>query len=89
MVLTTDKKKEIMSAHRRAEKDSGSPEVQIALLTARVTELTEHLKGHRKDFNTRRALLVLVNRRSRLLDYLERKSQATYTAIVEKLGIRR
>ena len=89
MVLTTDKKKEIMGAFRRADKDSGSPEVQIALLTARVNELTEHLKGHRKDFSTRRSLLVLVNRRSRLLNYLERKSRKTYAAIVEKLGIRR
>jgi len=89
MVLTTDKKKEIMSGFRRGEKDSGSPEVQIALLTARITELTEHLKSHRKDFNTRRALLVLVNRRSRLLDYLERKNREGYSAIVEKLGIRR
>jgi len=89
MVLSAEKKKEIIKEFGRSENDSGSPEVQIALLTARIKELTEHLKVHRKDFDTRRSLLVLVNRRSRLLNYLKSKNREAYQDIVTRLKIRK
>ena len=89
MVLSAEKKKEIVNEFGRDTKDTGSPEVQIALLTARINELTEHLKLHKKDFDTRRSLLILVSRRSKLLNFLKTKSKDTYQSVIEKLGIRR
>jgi small subunit ribosomal protein S15 len=89
MVLSTDKKKDIIKEFGRDKNDSGSPEVQVALLTARIKELTEHLKTHKKDFDTRRSLLVLVNRRSKLLSFLKDKSEETYQEILGKLDIRK
>ena len=89
MVLSTEVKKKIIKEFGRNDKDSGSPEVQIALLSARIKELTEHLKVHKKDFDTRRSLLVLVNRRSQFLTYLKRKNDDAYQEIVDKLQIRK
>lgn len=89
MVLSAEKKQEIIGEFGRADKDSGSPEVQIALLTERITYLTEHLKVHKKDFDTRRSLLILVNRRSSLLEYLKKQNSEAHAEIMTKLGIRR
>ena len=89
MVLTAEKKREIIAEFGRDEKDSGSPEVQIALLSARIKELTEHLKQHKKDYDTRRSLLILVNRRSRLLVFLKKQDPQAQGEIMKKLGIRR
>jgi small subunit ribosomal protein S15 len=75
--------------HRRHESDTGSPEVQIALLTDRISHLTEHLKVHKKDHHSRRGLLMLVGRRRRLLDYVKRNDVEQYRAIIAKLGLRR
>ncbi|MEQ9199426.1 MAG: 30S ribosomal protein S15, partial [Rhodospirillales bacterium] len=69
--------------------DTGSPEVQVAILTERITNLTEHLKEHKKDFHSRRGLLILVGQRRRLLDYLKKKSDDRYTSLIQRLGIRR
>jgi small subunit ribosomal protein S15 len=88
-VLETEKKQEIMSAFKKHESDTGSPEVQIALITARITYLTEHFKTHKKDHHSRRGLLKLVGQRRRLLDYLKGKEVARYKAVIERLGIRR
>jgi small subunit ribosomal protein S15 len=88
-VLSTDKKKGIIETFKLHEGDTGSPEVQIAILTERITYLTEHFKVHKKDFHSRRGLLKLVGQRRRLLDYLKRKDVARYRTIIEKLGIRR
>lgn len=89
MAIAADRKAEIISEFAREEGDNGSPEVQIALLTEDVKNLTEHLKIHRKDFTSRRGLLMMVGRRSKLLRYLRRKSPERYTDIVQKLGLRR
>ncbi|CAB4712177.1 unannotated protein [freshwater metagenome] len=78
-----------ISDHRRHETDTGSAEVQIALLTGRIDHLTEHLKTHKKDHHSRRGLLMMVGRRRRLLDYLKRKEVDRYRAIIAKLGLRR
>jgi small subunit ribosomal protein S15 len=78
-----------ISEHRRKEGDTGSPEVQIALLTGRIRHLTEHMKVHKKDFHTQRGLLMLVGRRRRMLDYLRRNDVERYRALIAKLGIRR
>ncbi len=88
-VLVTDKKKEIISSHKRHDSDTGSPEVQIALLTERIIYLTDHFKIHKKDHHSRRGLLKIVGQRRRLLDYLKKKDVERYRAIIEKLGIRR
>ena len=79
----------IINAHKRAEGDTGSPEVQVALLTARIVHLTEHFKTHKKDHHSRRGLLQMVNQRRSLLDYLHRKDADRYKALIEKLGLRR
>ena len=79
----------IIETHRRHESDTGSPEVQIALLTARINELNEHLKVHKKDHHSRRGLLMLVGRRRRLLDYVRSNDVERYRAIISKLGLRR
>ncbi len=78
-----------ITEHRRSESDTGSPEVQIALLTDRIRHLTEHMRVHKKDFHSQRGLLMLVGRRRRLLDYLRRKDVERYRALIAKLGIRR
>ena len=79
----------IISEHKRGDNDTGSPEVQVALLTARIAHLTEHFKTHKKDHHSRRGLLQMVNRRRRLLDYLHRKDATRYRELIEKLGLRR
>ena len=89
MPLDTEVKKEIISAHATSEGDTGSPEVQIALLTKRINDLTEHLKVHKHDHHSRRGLLLLVGRRRRLLKYLTREDINRYRALIEKLGLRR
>lgn len=82
-------KQNIIEDNRSHDKDTGSSEVQIALLTARIAHLTEHLKTHRKDFHSRRGLLMMAARRRKLLDYLKKNELKRYQAIVEKLGLRR
>ncbi len=89
MVLEKEKKKEIISKYRLNEKDTGSPEVQIALLTERINYLTEHLKTHKKDHHSRRGLLKMVGQRRRLLDYLESKDRKRYEKIIQELGLRK
>jgi small subunit ribosomal protein S15 len=88
-VLVTEKKQEIINEFKQHESDTGSPEVQIAILTARITYLTEHFKTHKKDHHSRRGLLKLVGQRRRLLDYLKGKEVARYKTVIERLGIRR
>lgn len=88
-MITSEKKQEIINTYKRDEKDTGSPEVQIALLTERINELTEHLKGHKKDNHSRRGLLKMVGKRRNLLNYLVKKDVNRYRAIVEKLGLRK
>ena len=87
--MTKERKQEIINTHKREEKDTGSPEVQIALLTERINELTEHLKVHKKDNHSRRGLLKMVGKRRNLLNYLAKKDENRYVAIVEKLGLRK
>ncbi len=89
MAITAERKAEIIREHARAEGDTGSPEVQIALLTEHIRNLTEHLKTHKKDFTSRRGLLMMVGQRSKLLRYLRQNSPDRYRAIVERLGLRR
>lgn len=84
-----DRKKDVIEKFRVHESDTGSPEVQIALLTERINEITEHLKTHSKDFNSRRGLLKLVGQRRRLLDYLKSRESLRYKAVVEALGLRK
>jgi small subunit ribosomal protein S15 len=79
----------IIEDNKRGDADTGSPEVQVALLTARIVHLTEHFKSHKQDHHSRRGLLMMVNRRRSLLDYLHRKDSARYKALIEKLGLRR
>ena len=88
-MLATDKKQEIIDAFKTHESDTGSPEVQIALLTERITYLTEHFRTHHKDHHSRRGLLKIVGQRRRLLDYLKSKDVERYRVIINKLGIRR
>ena len=89
MALAAEKKNEIIAEYATHEGDTGSPEVQVALLTTRITELTEHLRGHPKDFHSRRGLLMMVGQRRRLLNYLNSKDIARYRALIARLGIRR
>ncbi|MCF8537605.1 MAG: 30S ribosomal protein S15 [Candidatus Nanopelagicales bacterium] len=89
MSLDSATKKQIIADYGTNPNDTGSPEVQIALLTARITELTEHLKEHKHDHHSRRGLLILVGQRRRLLSYLTKTDIARYRAIIEKLGLRR
>ncbi len=79
----------VIADHARGANDTGSPEVQVALITARIEQLSEHFKTHKKDHHSRRGLLQLVNRRRSLLDYLKRKDGDRYKALIEKLGLRR
>jgi small subunit ribosomal protein S15 len=89
MTLTKERKKELIGAHRRGTADTGSAEIQIALLTGRISHLTDHFKKHSKDFASRRGLLKMVSRRRRLLDYLKRVSPQRYLDIIRSLGIRK
>lgn len=89
MTVTKERKRELITEYRREESDSGSPEVQIAVLTVRINNLTEHMRGHNKDYASRRGLLALVSRRRKLLDYLRRVTPQKYTEIIGKLGIRK
>ncbi|HEU0018769.1 MAG TPA: 30S ribosomal protein S15 [Thermoleophilaceae bacterium] len=89
MTLTVEQKQEIVSKHGKDAADTGSAEVQVALLTARVNELTEHLRTHKKDHHSRRGLLMLVGKRRRLLNYLQRTDLDRYRALIKELGLRR
>jgi small subunit ribosomal protein S15 len=87
--LNTEQKTTIISGHRLHDTDTGSPEVQIAILSERITYLTDHFKAHAKDHHSRRGLLKIVGQRRRLLDYLKSKDVGRYRVIIEKLGIRK
>ena len=89
MGMSTSRKKEIIEKYKIHENDTGSPEVQIALLTDRILHLTEHFKTHKKDYHSRRGLLILVGKRRRLLDYLKKKDFERYLKIRKSLGLRR
>lgn len=89
MSLTTGRKAEVIKSYATKSGDTGSPEVQVAILTERITTLTEHFKTHTKDNHSRRGLLKMVSQRRQLLDYLRRTDEARYKALIEKAGIRR
>ena len=89
MTITIERKAELIKEHGLAEGDTGSPEVQIAILTERIVNLTDHFKGHAKDNHSRRGLLMMVNKRRSLLDYLKAKDADRYTSIIGKLGLRK
>ena len=89
MSITKQEKAELIKKFGRAENDTGSTEVQVAILTTRINNLTEHLKTHKKDFHSRRGLLVMVGQRRRLLDYLNSNSNERYTDLIKSLGLRR
>ena len=89
MTATATEKAQIIKDYQRAVNDTGSPEVQIALFTSRINELTEHFKVHVKDFHSRRGLLKLVSQRRSLLDYLKRENTERYRAVIERLGLRK
>ncbi|HUF23958.1 MAG TPA: 30S ribosomal protein S15 [Vicinamibacterales bacterium] len=88
-MFTKDRKTEVISSYRTHGTDTGSPEVQVAILSERISYLTEHFKTHAKDHHSRRGLLKLVGQRRRLLDYLKRKDTAKYSELIQKLGIRK
>jgi small subunit ribosomal protein S15 len=89
MSITAERKQDLINEHSRGTGDTGSPEVQVAILTERITNLTEHFKSHHKDNHSRRGLLMLVNKRRSLLDYLKRKDEARYADLIAKLGLRK
>lgn len=89
MTITVERKEALIKEHGRAEGDTGSPEVQVAILTERIVNLTEHFKGHHKDNHSRRGLLMMVNKRRSLLDYLKKKDPSRYTALIATLGLRK
>lgn len=89
MSITPERKTEVVAEYARGTNDTGSPEVQVAILTERIRNLTEHLQFHKKDFHSRRGLLVMVGQRRRLLDYLKKKDHGRYAALIERLGLRR
>ena len=89
MSITKDRKTEVIGTHKRAENDTGSPEVQVALLTDRINSLTEHMRTHKKDHSSRRGLLKMVSTRSDLLKYLQNVDRSRYLAIIAKLGLRK
>ncbi|HUH65721.1 MAG TPA: 30S ribosomal protein S15 [Syntrophales bacterium] len=88
-MLDTEKRKDVINNYKLHEVDTGSPEVQIALLSARIEYLTEHFKAHKKDHHSRRGLLKLVGKRRRLLDYLRKKDVERYRSIIQRLGLRK
>ncbi len=89
MSLSSENKGKIVADYARAENDTGSPEVQVALLSARISELTEHFGEHKKDYHSRQGLLKMVNKRRKLLDYLKDKDQDRYRELIKRLGLRR
>jgi small subunit ribosomal protein S15 len=89
MSITTERKSELIKTHARGEADTGSAEVQVAILSERIANLTEHFKTHKKDNHSRRGLLKLVSQRRSLLDHLKKSDQARYQDLIEKLGLRR
>jgi len=89
MTITAERKTELVKEHARQDGDTGSPEVQVAILTERIRNLTEHFKGHAKDNHSRRGLLMMVNKRRSLLDYLRKTEGERYTALIAKLGLRK
>ena len=89
MAITKDRKTELIGTYRRQDHDTGSPEVQVALLTERITQLTEHLRSHKKDHASRRGLLMMVSKRSGLLTYLRNMDRSRYLTIINKLGLRK
>jgi len=89
MPLTSEVKGEIISKYRQGAQDTGSPEVQVALLTERISRLSEHLQAHKHDHHSRRGLLMMVGRRRRLLNYLSREDAARYQELIQRLGLRR
>ncbi len=89
MSITVERKQELIKDFATKEEDTGSPEVQVAILTERILNLTEHMKTHKKDFASRRGLLMMVGQRRRLLDYLKRKDAPRYLKLIERLGIRK
>lgn len=89
MSITPERKSELVKEFATGEYDTGSPEVQVAILSERIRNLTEHLKEHKKDFHSRRGLLMMVGQRRRLLDYLKRKNSPRYDTLIERLGLRR
>ena len=89
MSITAERKSEVIKEYAKGENDTGSPEVQVAILSERIKNLTEHLQGHEKDFHSRRGLLVMVGQRRRLLDYLKKKDNARYQDVITRLGLRR
>jgi small subunit ribosomal protein S15 len=89
MSITAQRKTELLKEYATVEGDTGSPEVQVAVLTERINNLTEHFKTHKHDHHSRRGLLILVGRRRRLLDYLKRKSEDRYAKLIKSLGIRK
>lgn len=89
MSITAEKKKEVIESNATKKGDTGSPEVQVAILTERINNLSQHMQANKKDFSSRRGLLKLVANRRSLLDYLKRKDEKRYASLIEKLGIRR
>lgn len=89
MSITAERKAELIKEYGQKEGDTGSPEVQVAILTTRILNLTEHLKTHKKDFHSRRGLLIMVGQRRRLLDYLKGKNEERYSGLIKSLGLRR
>ena len=89
MSITAERKGELITEYAQKDGDTGSPEVQVAILTERIVNLTDHLKTHKKDFHSRRGLLIMVGQRRRLLDYTRKKEQARYESLIKRLGIRR
>jgi small subunit ribosomal protein S15 len=89
MSINTAQKAQILKDYQRSARDTGSPEVQVALLTARINDLTEHFKAHAKDHHSRRGLLKMVSRRRRLLDYLKSRNTDAYRSLIERLGLRK
>jgi small subunit ribosomal protein S15 len=89
MSISAEKKQEVISQNARGKGDTGSPEVQVAILTTRINTLTDHFKAHHKDNHSRRGLLAMVNKRRSLLDYLKRKDVERYNALIQKLGLRK
>jgi small subunit ribosomal protein S15 len=89
MSITPEKKQELIKDNAQGATDTGSPEVQVAVLTERINNLTEHMKTHAKDFHSRRGLIMMVNKRRRLLNYVQKKSEDRYQAIITKLGLRK
>lgn len=89
MSITADRKQELIKEYATHDEDTGSPEVQVAILSERINNVTDHLKLHQKDFHSRRGLLIMVGQRRRLLDYLKRKNAGRYDAVIRHLGLRR